>query len=525
MYSVTNTSYKKNMMSSRSQNIVRNISSGTINRLVILVFEFIIRTVMVRTLGTEYLGLGSLFTSILQMLNMTELGFGSAVVFSMYKPIAEGDKEQICALLNIYRRFYHIVGCLILGIGLALLPFLDKLIMGSYPREINLYVLYIVYLSNTVMGYFLFAYRESLFIAHQRDDIRSNIRTVAKFIMYSTQLLILVTVRDYYIYVILLPLCTIFINLLQYVVSRRFYPEYTCRGNLDKESLRDLSKRVMGLFSFQVGGAIYNNADTIVVSAFLGLVILAKYTNYYSIMFALNAVLVILSNAMTASIGNSVATESIEKNARQFNELSSLFSWIIGWCSICLMCLVQPFMAIWMGKENLLPIDNVFCFVLYFYFWNFNPAMSIYKNAAGIWWEDRFRPFVGIAVNVILNIWWVQVIGINGVVLSSVVNTALISIPWGSFFLFKLYLKIDLKKYLIKQSGLFLASLIIGGITYFVCSLISGDYTLQSLFVRVCLCLTIPNMLYYILFNLLGEWNNLRGYICVFLKYFVRSRS
>lgn len=505
-------------MPSRSQNIVRNISSGTINRFISLVFEFIIRTVMIRTLGVEYLGLGSLFTSIFQMLNMTELGFGSAVVFSMYKPIVDGNKERICALLNIYRRFYHIVGCLIFSVGLLLLPFLNKLVKGPYPQGINLHILYLIYLCNTVIGYFLFAYRASLFIAHQRDDIRCNIQAVAHIIMYSLQLLILGVIKNYYLYVILLPMCTILINLLQYDISKRFYPEYVCYGSLDRETLKDLSKRIIGLLSFQIGGVIYNNADTIVISAFLGLVILARYTNYYSIMFALNALLTVFSNAMTASIGNSIATESVEKNTKQFNELSSLFSWIIGWCSICLMCMFQPFMALWMGTENLLPIDNVFCFALYFYFWNFNPAMSIYKNAAGLWWEDRFRPIVGIAVNVVLNVWWVQVIGINGVVLSSIVNTAVISIPWASYFLFKYCLNVNLWKYLIKQTGLFLVTVMIGGITYGVCRGCARGYSIKALIMTSVICLLLPNLLYYLVFRLMGEWRSLRIYIVSFFR-------
>ena len=511
-------------MLNRTINIVRNIGSGVVNRLVNLIFEFIIRTVIIRILGAEYLGLGSLFTSILQMLNMTELGFGSAVVFSMYKPIAENDKERICALLNLYRRFYHIIGCVILSIGLLLLPFLPQLISGTYPQRINIYFLYLIYLSNTVLGYFLFAYKASLFIAHQRDDIRCNIQTAVKFIIYLLQLLVLITIKDYYIYAGLLPISTISINLLQYIIAKRYYPEYVCYGKLDNETLKDLTKRVIGLLSFQIGGAIYNNADTIVVSAFLGLTVLARYTNYYSIMLALNAILAIFANAMTASIGNSIVAESVEKNAKQFWELSSLFSWIIGWCSICLMCLFQPFMTLWMGIENLLSLDNVLCFVIYFYFWNFNPAMPIYKNAAGLWWEDRFRPLIGIIVNVVLNIWWVQLIGINGVVLSSVVSTVIISIPWASYFLFKYCLNISLRKYLVKQMGLFLVTVLIGGITYVFCRLCTKNYSFVTLCITGIICLMLPNILYYFVFRMMGETDILKKYISLFLRYFIRRR-
>ena len=168
----------------RTKNSIRNIGAGFINRIVLLVFPFIIRTVIIYVLGEEYLGLSSLFTSVLSLLNLSELGFGSALVYSMYRPIEEHNDAQVCALLNFYRKVYHIIGIIVLGIGLMLIPFLRQLIKGTWPQNINIYVLYIIYLLNTVFSYFIFAYKKALITAYQRNDIISHVNSIVNIAMY-----------------------------------------------------------------------------------------------------------------------------------------------------------------------------------------------------------------------------------------------------------------------------------------------------------------------------------------------------
>ncbi|UKI56602.1 MAG: hypothetical protein L6V90_05600 [Treponema succinifaciens] len=176
-------------------------------------FPFLIRTVLIKKIGIEYAGLNSLFSSILQVLNLTELGFASAVVYSMYKPIAEDDKDTICALLNFYKRVYFIIGLVILALGSAVMPFLPHLIKGNVPQDINIYVLYSIYLVNTSLSYLLFGYKNSLLNAHQRRDVISNILTITQGLMNICQLLILVTIKNYYLYVLMMPIFLQFLTM------------------------------------------------------------------------------------------------------------------------------------------------------------------------------------------------------------------------------------------------------------------------------------------------------------------------
>lgn len=506
------------MNDNRSKNSIRNINAGVIFKFLQIIFGFVIRTVMIKTLGIEYLGLNSLFTSIPQMLSLAELGFGNAIVFSMYKPIAENNVEKIRALLNAYRKFYHIVGLMVLGIGLLLMPFLPRLISGTYPDEVNIYVLYTIYLINTVLGYFLFAYKASLFVAHQRDDIQKKISSSIYIIQNIAQIIVLFLVKNYYAYIIILPIATILTNIAQEIWTKRLYPDLFCEGKLDHEERKDLTKRVTGLLSYQIGGVIYNNADMIVISSFLGLVVLAQYTNYYYIFSAITGLITIASNAITASVGNYIATESVETNARFFNTITKIFNWIVGWCSICFLCLYQPFIELWMGQNNLLPFLTAAIISLYFYTTNICPPVSIYKNAAGIWWEDRIRPLIGTTVNLALNLVLVQFIGLNGVILSSIISTLFISVPWSAYYLFKCYLKLNIRKYLFRQAFMLMMTSTIALATYLICTVVNVESLLICIIIRFSICLIVPNVMYLMLYKLTGSLNEVLEFANRMLK-------
>ena len=184
----------------RTKNATRNIIYGVFLKIYQLLGPFILRTIFIYTLGMEYLGLNSLFTSILSVLNLAELGVGSALVFSMYKPIAEDDTEKICALMNLYKLYYRIIGAVILVIGLILVPFIPNLISGSVPEDVNIYVLYLMNLGATVLSYWLFAYKTCLFGAHQRNDMIAKVTIVSSTLQYIIQAIFLISISNYYLY-------------------------------------------------------------------------------------------------------------------------------------------------------------------------------------------------------------------------------------------------------------------------------------------------------------------------------------
>ena len=280
---------------SRTKNAVRNIYSGMFNKIFTIFFPFLIRTVLIKKIGIEYAGLNSLFSSILQVLNLTELGFASAVVYSMYKPIAEDDKDTICALLNFYKRVYFIIGLVILALGTAVMPFLQHLIKGNIPQDINIYVLYSIYLVNTSLSYLLFGYKNSLLNAHQRRDVISNILTITQGLMNICQLLILVTIKNYYLYVLMMPIFTVLNNVMVGIETKRMFPEYSCKGKLDISVKKDIRKKVAGLMISKLAQTSRNSFDSIFISAFLGLAMTAIYSNYMLVFTSLTGIINIIT--------------------------------------------------------------------------------------------------------------------------------------------------------------------------------------------------------------------------------------
>lgn len=415
---------------SRRYNAKRNIVFGGIQRVHHVLFPFLIRTVMIYTLGIEYLGLNSLFASILQVLNLTELGIGSAMVYSMYKPIAENDTETICALMQLYKKCYRIIGAIIAVAGLAIVPFINVFVKGSIPDDVDLAVLYLLNLAATVLSYWLFAYRNCLLVAHQRTDISSKVTIVVNTVQFALQIAVLVFLKNYYIYLILLLVGQIAINVITAIVSQKLFPLYTPKGNIDHAILLDIKKRVSALFISKIGGVVLGSADTIIISAFLGLTSLAIYQNYFFIVSSIYGTVEIILNSITAGLGNSLISETEAKNINDFKNISFSFSWLICICVCCFTVAAQPFMEIWAGKSNVLPFGMVICFALYFIAFEYSRLFNVYKNAAGSWYNDRFRPLVSAILNLILNLSTVRVLGLYGISLSTVVALSIVEIPW-----------------------------------------------------------------------------------------------
>lgn len=426
---------------SRTKNAYRNILTGSALKLFQIIIPFVVRTVFIYTLGMEYLGLNSLFTSILQVLNLSELGVGSAMVFSMYKPIAEDDTDTICALMNLYRKYYRIIGGIVLTIGLAILPFLESLISGTVPGEINIYILYLINLGSTVLSYWLFAYENSLLVAHQRNDISSLVFLVISVAQYTLQLVVLFVWKNYYYYIIIMPVAQVLINIITAFFAKQLYPNYYPVGKLSSEQTAIINGKIRDLFTSKLGSVVLNSVDSIVISAFLGLSMLAIYNNYYYILNSIIGFMTIILQSITAGIGNSFVTETKEKNFGDLEKITFVFSWLIIICTCCFFNLYQPFMKLWVGKVNMLSFAAVIMLCIYFYVYEINALLNTFKDAAGIWHEDRFRPLVVAGTNLVLNLILVQIIGIYGIILSTVISIAIIGLPWVTRNLFNYVFK------------------------------------------------------------------------------------
>lgn len=484
------------MQKNKTQNAARNMIFGIALKLYQIIAPFIMRTILLYYLGVQYLGLNSLFTSILQILNLAELGVGSAMVFSMYEPIIQNNSKKICALLKLYKKYYRIIGFVIASVGIIILPFLKYFIKGDVPVNVNIYILYIMNLVNTVSTYWLFAYKNSLLIAHQRIDIVHKVTIVTDTIKYILQMIALIGFKNYYVYVALNVLLQILNNLLVARASRKHYPQYKAEGMLESEEIQSINTKIKDLFTSKLGGVIVGSADTVVISAFLGITTLAMYQNYYFILTSIIGFMVILYHACLAGIGNSLLTNSSEKNYRDFNKFSFIITWVILWCGICLICLYQTFMKIWVGENLMLDKSIVICLVVYFIVYEFNQIFITYKDAAGIWHEDRFRPLVVSVSNLILNLIMVRYIGLLGVLLSTILTTLFIGLPWLIHNLFSIQFKKSPWRFLLKELKYLLIGLIAWGACEVIFMFVHIENDFFDLIFRGMICIVVPNVFF-----------------------------
>ena len=489
----------------RSKNAARNIVFGILLKLYHIVMPFIIRTVMIYYMGIQYVGLNSLFTSILQVLNLAELGVGSAMVYSMYKPIIEDDKKKICALMKLYKLYYRIIGIVVTVLGLSLLPFLPKLIKSDIPADISIYILYLLNLSATVFSYWLFAYKNSILQAHQRTDVISKINIALDTFKYGTQLVTLIVLKNYYIYVIIILVTQILTNIVTAIISSKMYPDYHPEGELSKQERKKINQRIRDLFTAKFGSVILNSADTIVISAFLGLTILAIYQNYYFIMSSVIGVISVFFSSVIAGVGNSLLSETIEKNYNDLKKFTFIISWILCICCCCFACLYQPFMEIWVGKDYILSYSYVILFVVYFYVCEISLVWATVKDAAGLWHADRFRPLIGASANLVINIILVQYIGLYGIILSTIISYVFISMPWLIKNIFSLLYKRSAKEYLIKLSTYVFVTALAVGICILITHYVKGSL-IQKLLINVFVCVLIPNVIQYIFLRKTTEY-------------------
>lgn len=484
----------------RTKNTIKNIKAGMFLKIYQIVVPFFMRTAMLYFMGVQYLGLNSLFASILQVLNMAELGVGSAMVFAMYKPIAQDDEKTICALMKLYRKYYRMIGSLIGVVGVMLTPVIPELISGEIPAELNVYALYLLNLAATVLTYWLVAYKNCLLQAHQRTDIVSNITAATYTVQWVIQLAILLVIKNYYWYVIVTLATQVINNIATAVATGRMFPRYRPEGNLKPEEIKIINGKIRDLFTAKLGSVILKSSDTIIISAFLGLTILAIYQNYFFMVSAVLGMVEIILASMMAGLGNSYVLETKEKNYQDLEKFTFLFLWLTGVCTCCFLGMYQPFMKIWVGRELMLDFGAVICFAGYFYAFTLNRLLSIYKDAAGLWHEDRFRPMVTSFVNLFLNLLWVRNWGIYGVLLSTVISMAFVGMPWLLRNLFTIFfdktMMLPYVQQILKQTG---AAVLAGAVVSLICHQIKAPPIIALICCAV-VSVAVPNVLFYLLF-------------------------
>ena len=504
------------MTQSRVKNSAKNTFFAALNMLVQLILKFAVRIVFVRFLSVEYLGLNTLFSNILQVLSLAELGVGSAIVYSMYKPVADGDTEKIKSLIGIYKKFYWIIGGVITVVGLAIIPLLPYLMSGGTTLEVNLNLVYVIYLFNTSVGYF-FAHRRALIFANQRNDIETKVSSVCLIALNAVQLVILAITRNYLLYIVILPIFTLIESVAIMLISHRLYPEIRGKAQkLTEGDKKDLVKNTAAMVGHKLGGVAVNSTDNIFISAFLGLTVLGLYSNYAYITTLMTSVLTLIITATRASIGNLIAAGNKQRAYEVFCDLSYfLFAFLI-FCFSCYTALAQDFVSIFFGEELVLPFVTMLLIGINFYIMQSRAIIGAFRETTGLFWKDRYKPFFEVAINIGLDFALVIAIGLPGIVIATIVSNIVCNLTVEPYIVFKYYFGKSVKKYYLVYVLLAIAAAAVCAATFAVGYLIPADGVLM-LIVKAVVCAAVSGVLILVCslpFKQFRNWLNiLKGFL------------
>jgi len=425
-------------MASRIDNSLRNIKYAILGQGIVIIMSFITRLVFVRHLPVEYLGLNGLFANIMVMLSLAELGIGSSIIYSLYKPLASKDEEKVAALMGVYKKTYRIIGIVVAFLGLFILPFLTFVVNEEIPTSSSIYIIYLLFLLNAVMGYFII-YKQSILSADQQEYVITSYRSLVTVLANAVQIIFLVLTREYLVFLILQILATTSLNIILARKVDQRYPflKIFKDAKIPKEEVKILTRNVRAMMAHKVGGFVVNGMDNILLTNFVSLVVVGFYSNYLLIINGLWIVYNIIFHSFSASVGNLAATSDKEKIRFNFNAINLLGFWIFGFSAICLYVLFNLFITVWLGENFLLDGWTVYVIILNFYLRGMRLSVITFHNTLGIFWYTRHKPIFEAIISLGVSIFLGVRYGAVGILLGTTASTLLTNFWVEPYVLYK----------------------------------------------------------------------------------------
>lgn len=434
----------------RTKSSAKNLIVALIGQAFGLVISFVARIIFVKILSAEYLGLNGLFTNLLTMLSLVELGVGSALVYSLYEPLATNNQEKIKSLMALYKKAYNIIGGIILILGILFLPFYRYLI-SEVPNISYLDFIYLLFVLNTAVSYF-YSYKRSLIICDQKRYIATIYRYGFYFLLNVVQIIILFLTKNYILYLICQVAFTWIENVCISIKANKMYPYLKDKKvkPLDKKELNTISKNVKAMLFHKVGGVVVNSTDNILISKYVGLVAVGLYSNYLLITQALETITGQFFNAIVASIGNLGASANSKKVKETFDTTFFLNYLIFGVLTICLLILFNPLIELWLGKKYLFSFSIVLVISICFYLKGIRKTCLTFKDALGLFYQDRYKPLIESIINLIVSIILGIKFGIIGIFIGTIISTVTTSLWVEPYVIYKHYFKENVFDYFLK---------------------------------------------------------------------------
>lgn len=484
----------------RVQNSIKNYFSNTITTIITNLLNVASRTVFIYILGADYLGINGLFSNLLAMLSLAELGISSAINFSLYKPVAENNEEKIISLMNFYKKCYRIIAGIVFLAGMIMMLFLDILVKNPGNVQ-NLRLIFFIYVVNTSYSYLL-SYKNTLLNAYQKDYLLLKSNLFFAVLNVISQMIVLIVTRSYICYLltnmIVLFLQRLFVNNL---INKAFpIVLRTTDKKVDKDDMFTITKNVKAMLWHKLGDYCINGTDNIIISMFLSISIVGYYSNYLLIINMVMAYVNMLFNSMTASMGNLISTEGTEKRYVVFKEINFLGTWLYGFVTVCLFILLNPFIKLWLGQEYVLPMAIVAILVLNNYIVGMRLPPFIVKSAAGLYAEDQFIPIIQSLVNLTISVILAKRIGLLGVFIGTLISSLLPSL-YRPYLIYKKVFEKNSYEYYINYFKDMMIIVFVIFLTILINKCFVNCPDIVQFFCNMIICLIIPNVIFYITYH------------------------
>ncbi len=482
----------------RTENAKRNMIFAVVNKLASLMLVFVGRRFFIRYIGIEYLGINGLFANVLTLLSLAELGVGTAMNVSLYKPLAQKDTKRLSALLDCFRRLYVLIAIGVAVIGTCLMPFLKYIINTDADiAHLNLY--YMVFVLKNSVSY-LFAYKSALISADQKNSYIDRIEIASGTVKTAVQIISVVLFGNYLLYILIDAAYVLVRNIIVSYVANREYPFIKDRAELGQGEKRRLFSDIFSVFLYKLSYVLINGTDNILMSVIVSTASVGLYANYFTLTDNIEGFLAMIFMAMTAGVGNLVATEDCKKRYEVFEAMQTASFWLGGVVCVCVLLLTQDFIVIWLGEDMLLDNLTLAAITLNLFFAICMRPVWIFREGTGMYRRIKYVMLVTAALNLVLSIFLGRRMGMSGIIFATFISKLLTYFWYEPRVLFRGFFGKSPKSYY--KGYLVNVLAVAGGIG--VCALALSFITAVNIFAwlaKAVICFTVMNGIYFVIYR------------------------
>lgn len=483
---------------SRTKNSIINVIYSFILQFSKIILVFVNRIIFVKILGATYLGINGIFNNVLGILSLADFGITTAMMYSLYKPLAQKDEKKISQYINYFNKIYNIIAIFVAVLGLMLVPFLKHII--NLPTNVeHIYLYYMLMLLSTVVSY-LFVYQTTLLVADQKQYITNRYDIIFQYIIFILQVIVLVITKNYALYLSINIVCTVICNLFKVRKTKEIYPYLQNRKRiepLEKNDKKEVFSNMSSLFFYKLGSVIQSNTDNILISIFVGTISVGYYSNYNTIITSIVTLITMVFTSIKASLGNFLVEKSKETQLKMFYILEEINFGLICFSAVAFLNLIPDFIEICFGKEYVLSQAVLIATVLNFYTSNIRQTMWAYRETAGLFKRTKFITIITSILNIIFSIILGKYYGLVGIIMATVLSRMLYAWWREPLITFNEYFGVSASTYFKNYIFRFILFVLIAYITMRINSFVRIENLYLSFAVKVVITSIIPTIILF----------------------------